>query len=250
MADEELEAQIEAVAALKDPVRRALYLFVSAAGREVSRDEAAKVVEVTRALAAFHLDKLVDEGLLDTAYRRVTGRSGPGAGRTSKLYRRSGRQLEVSLPARNYELAARLFARALAPGHERSPLERVDEEATALGRAVGEQARVKRTPRSREARLSTVLDVLRDHGFEPYREGNTVYLRNCPFHSLAQENPEVVCGMNHSLLRGVLTGLRASGLDARLQPEPGRCCVAIAAAGDEASRRLSGATGSASRPTR
>ncbi len=249
MADEELEAQIEAVAALKDPVRRALYLFVAAAGREVSRDEAAKAVEVTRALAAFHLDKLVDEGLLDTAYRRVTGRSGPGAGRTSKLYRRSGRQLEVSLPARNYELAARLFARALAPGHERSPLERVDEEATALGRAVGEQARVKR-PRSREARLSTVLDFLRDYGFEPYREGNTVYLRNCPFHSLAQENPEVVCGMNHSLLRGVLSGLRASGLDARLQPEPGRCCVAIAAAEDEASRQLSAATGSASRPTR
>jgi predicted ArsR family transcriptional regulator len=249
VADEELEAQVEAVAALKDPVRRALYLFVAAAGREVSREEAAKAVGVTRALAAFHLDKLVDEGLLDTAYRRVTGRVGPGAGRTSKLYRRSGRQLEVSLPARNYELAARLFARALAPDHEQSPLERVDEEATALGRAVGEQARAKMTHHSLEARLSTVLDVLRDYGFEPYREGNTVYLRNCPFHSLALENPEVVCGMNHSLLRGVLSGLRASGLDARLQPEAGRCCIAIAA-GDEASRLLSGATGNAWRPTR
>lgn len=227
MAHEPLEAQIEALAVLKDPVRRSLYLFVAGAGREVSRDEAANAIGVTRALAAFHLDKLVDEGLLDTAYRRVTGRSGPGAGRTSKLYRRSGRQLEVSLPARNYELAARLLARALEPGHEGSALERLDEAATALGRAVGEQARAKGTSRSLEAQLSRVLEALQKHGYEPYRDGDTVYLRNCPFHSLAQENPGLVCAMNRSLLKGVLSGLGASRLHARLEPEPGRCCVAI-----------------------
>ncbi len=232
MPREELEAQIEAVAALRDPVRRALYFLVAGAGGDVSRDEAANGVGVSRALAAFHLDKLVDEGLLETAYRRVTGRSGPGAGRTSKLYRRAPRQLEVSLPARNYELAARLLVRALAPGQEGS-LDRLHEGARALGRSVGEQARVKGAPRTREARLVAVRDVLQDYGFEPYREGNSVYLRNCPFHSLAQESPELVCGMNHSLLHGLLSGLRASGLDARLEPEPGRCCVAIGPARDE-----------------
>ncbi len=232
MAGEDLEAQIEGIAALKDPVRRSLYLFVAGTGREVTRDEAAQAAEVTRALAAFHLDKLVDEGLLDTAYRRVTGRSGPGAGRTSKLYRRSARQLQVTLPARNYELAARLFARALAPGRKGSPLERVNEEATGVGLVIGEQARVKGGSRSRNARVSRLLDVLRDYGFEPYRDGEAVYLRNCPFHVLVQENPELVCGMNHALLRGVLAGLGASELDARLEPETGRCCVAIGPAHD------------------
>ena len=36
--------------------------------------------------------------LLDTAYQRLSGRRGPGAGRPTKLYQRSGRQVSVTLP--------------------------------------------------------------------------------------------------------------------------------------------------------
>lgn len=112
----DLEDEIDAVAALKDPVRRALFLYVDCAGDDVSRDEAAKAAGISRALAAFHLDKLVEEGLLDATFRRLNGKAGPGAGRPSKLYRRSERELSLTLPAREYELAARLLARAMESG--------------------------------------------------------------------------------------------------------------------------------------
>src|SRR3989442_11102264 len=83
----ELERQIAAIASLDEPVRRGLYLYVLARGREVGRDEAARAVRISRALAAFHLDKLAELGLLETSYRRLTRRRGPGAGRPAKLYR-------------------------------------------------------------------------------------------------------------------------------------------------------------------
>lgn len=53
--------------------------------RGMSRAEAADAVGVARTLAAFHLGKLVDAGLLEVAHRRLTGRSGPGAGRPAKV---------------------------------------------------------------------------------------------------------------------------------------------------------------------
>jgi predicted ArsR family transcriptional regulator len=234
--DEELESQIEGIASLREPLRRALYLFVARAGRDVSREEAAEGVGVGRSLAAFHLDKLADEGLLDTAFRRLSGRTGPGAGRPSKLYRRSRRQLQVSLPSRNYELAASLLAEAVATaGEALSPLEALHDAAATLGVRIGERAQVKPLGRSRDARLAKVLEVLEEYGFEPYREGRTLYLRNCPFHALVEQHPDLVCSMNHALVQGVLSGLRATGLEALLAPAPGRCCVAIAA--DAGSRR-------------
>src|SRR5438445_9246773 len=119
MHGSEFERQIAAIASLHEPARRGLYLYVSSRRREVGRDEAARALRISRALAAFHLDKLVQLGLLEAAYRRLSGRQGPGAGRPAKLYRRSTRQLEITLPQRRYELAGRLLARALAA--QRSP---------------------------------------------------------------------------------------------------------------------------------
>src|SRR5262245_41735059 len=115
-SDKPLERQLVPLAALADPVRRSIYLHVLAQGNEVSRDEAARELHVSRALAAFHLDKLADAGLLEVSYRRLSGRTGPGAGRPSKLYRRSALQVDVTVPARRYELAARLLAQATAEG--------------------------------------------------------------------------------------------------------------------------------------
>ena len=113
MARSDLERQITAIASLGDPVRRGLYLYVAGRGREVGRDEAARALRISRALAAFHLDKLHQHGLLETSYRRLTRRRGPGAGRPAKLYRRADLQLDVSLPRRRYELAGRVLARAI-----------------------------------------------------------------------------------------------------------------------------------------
>src|SRR5881628_601775 len=155
MHGSEFERQIAAIASLHEPARRGLYLYVSSRRREVGRDEAARALRISRALAAFHLDKLVQQGLLETSYRRLTGRRGPGAGRPAKLYRRSTRQLDLTLPERRYELAGRVFARALtaaAPG-ARTWLERA---ARAEGRGLGAAARRLAGPDARSDVESTL----------------------------------------------------------------------------------------------
>lgn len=227
-SDDELSAQIQGLAVLKEPIRRSLYLHVVGAGRPVGRDEAARGVGTQRALAAFHLDKLVAEGLLEVTYSRLSGRTGPGAGRPAKLYRRSTRQLDVTLPPREYELAARLLMRAMDADDGRPPRERLHESAYEVGAAIGVQAQATAAAAAgQQSLLHAAMAVLTDHGFEPYVEAGGIYLRNCPFHSLARDHPDLVCGMNLSLIEGVLAGLGSSGLLARLNPRAGRCCVAL-----------------------
>src|SRR5579862_7904258 len=105
---------LASVSSLEDPVRRRLYDIVSSRPEPVGRDEAAAVAGIGRPLAAYHLDKLVESGLLTVTYQRLGERSGPGAGRPAKLYARSDREFAVSVPPRDYELAAQVMAQALA----------------------------------------------------------------------------------------------------------------------------------------
>lgn len=227
-ADDELVG----IASLADPVRRALYRAVAASPDAVSRDQAAAAVGVQRSLAAFHLDKLAGEGLLDVEFRRLTGRSGPGAGRPAKLYRRADREFAVSLPPRGYDLAGSLLAAAVdaAEAAGTSPRAELAARAAEHGRRMGEEvvARSGRRP-SRAALVDAVLAVLADHGFEPRVDGGDVVLANCPFHRLAREHTELVCGMNLRLLEGLQATLpvRGRALEPRLEPEPGRCCVKL-----------------------
>jgi len=228
--DDERTAQVAAVAALAEPTRRLLYEHVVRQPAAVSRDEAAEVTEVARASVAFHLDKLVDEGLLDVVYERRTGRSGPGAGRPAKLYRRAECDVAVTLPERHYDLAGGLLAAAIdgsgAAGEEpRAALARLAFER---GRELGVAAR---GDDDAEDGREVALRALEQHGFEPRAEGDAVTLANCPFHRLAREHTELVCGMNLRLLDGVLEGAATEGLAARLQPSPGRCCVRLEPAG-------------------
>jgi predicted ArsR family transcriptional regulator len=220
------EAQISAIAALGEPTRRRLYDYVVRQSEPVSRDDAAAALELPRTTAAFHLDRLVDEDLLDVAYQRRTGRTGPGAGRPAKLYQRSHHQVAVSLPQRRYELAARLLSSALADAERSgdSPRRFLNQRAYRLGRELGETARS--APGNDNAGQSA-LRVLEEYGFEPRVEGADVTLANCPFHALAQEHTELVCGMNLRLLDGLLEGLASTGLTAYLDPAPPHCCVRL-----------------------
>ena len=111
---DDVDAQITAVAALNEPLRRALYRLAVSRSAPVGRDQAAQELGISRELAAFHLDKLVELGLLEVEFRRLSGREGPGAGRPAKLYRPSGRQLALSFPNRRYDLAAMLRRLATA----------------------------------------------------------------------------------------------------------------------------------------
>lgn len=227
MEPKERENQIAGLSALSDPVRRSLYFYVAHRPREVSRDEAAQGVGVSRALAGFHLDRLAGEGLLETSFRRLSGRAGPGAGRPSKLYRRSARQLAVSMPQREYELAARMLAATVDESGEKQR-DALNKKARLTGRRIGvaAQARVKPRP-GRKPLLAVAMSTLGAHGYEPEQTSGEVRLLNCPFHGLVTEHKELVCGMSLAFIEGVVAGLDLKGVRPVLDPMPERCCVAL-----------------------
>jgi predicted ArsR family transcriptional regulator len=221
--------EIEAVALLDEPVRRRLYEHVASAGRAVSRDEAAGATEVSRALAAFHLDRLVDAGLLVAEYRRLSGRTGPGAGRPAKLYRRAPGEVAVSLPERRYDVPALVFAETLEQVAGELPPETLRGAAHRVGEAAGNVARSRAGARAgSKRRLDALLETLRERGYEPREaESGEIRFANCPFHVLVEEHRPLVCGMNLALTEGIVDALGVD-VEARLDPQPGMCCVAIA----------------------
>lgn len=216
--------EIGAVAVLADPVRRRLFDAVTDAAGPVGREEAARLASVPLHSARFHLDRLVDAGLLETSFARLTGRSGPGAGRPAKLYRRSPVEVAVTLPPRSYDLVggvlASAFDRTLAGADAGDALR---EEAQARGRALGAAYD------GRGDDLARVSGVLAAEGYEPRREGREVCLRNCPFDALATRHTALVCGVNLDVVSGVLDGLGCASARARLQPDAEHCCVRVAA---------------------
>jgi predicted ArsR family transcriptional regulator len=198
---------LDAIALLADPARRAAYrVVVDAAPEPVGRDEVAAQLNIGRTLAAFHLDKLVAAGLLEATFARRTGRTGPGAGRPAKLYRRAGAERAVTVPPRRYLSAAELLAEAV-------------ERAGA-----DEALYLVANRRGREEAGADPVEALADRGYEPTTDGTTIRLRNCPFHVLADDFPPLVCGMNLALISGLVEG---TGWEARLEPTPGHCCVAL-----------------------
>jgi predicted ArsR family transcriptional regulator len=219
MSDDDFAASAAVIGALADPARRALYRYVAASADPVSRDQAAAGVGLARHTVKFHLDRLVDEGLLETEYRRLSGRRGPGAGRPSKLYRRSAREIEVSLPERHYDLAGRILADAV---------ESVPGAHAAVADAAVRQGRRLAAASGPAPRLADAARALGELGYEPRVEGERVVLGNCPFHALAQNHTALVCGMNVGLLDAMLEEWGTEGAHAVLDPAPGRCCVTIA----------------------
>lgn len=205
---------LESISVLGDPVRRALYRFVAEQGRDVGRNEAAEATGVQRTLAAHHLDKLVDAGLLEAGFRRLSGKAGPGGGRPAKVYRRVREERTVSLPPRDYRTLALVLA-------ETVDLLGGEEKAEEAARRAGERLAAS------DASSGDLLEVLRARGYEPYEGDGRVRLRNCPFHVLADSHPLLVCSMNLALCEGLLAGLGETGVAATLDPRPGECCVAF-----------------------
>jgi predicted ArsR family transcriptional regulator len=223
-----LERQIAGLASLSEPARRALYFYVAGRRGDVGRDEAARAVGVSRGLAGFHLDRLVEEGLLEVSFRRLSGRAGPGAGRPAKLYRRSSRQIEVSLPARSYELAARILVTAIDASEAPKTRNALARTARSIGEQIGAEARARAGSRPGKKRLlAGMVAALAANGYEPEPAAGEIRLRNCPFHALASEHREVVCGMNLALIEGVVEGLQLPAAKPVLAPAPGMCCVRL-----------------------
>ena len=275
-------ARWQAVAALVDPVRRALFDHVRRQDHPVTREEAAAARGISRGLAAHHLDRLVEVGLLRARYQAPPHQP-RGPGRAPKVYEPAGDEIALSIPERQYELAGQIFVDAIAeaPEEVRTAACRIAER---VGRQLGELAAAhlgdataaagetaasadvtprpapddtapgaatapdtshagapgpthtgapdampaSLRPRNTPAALDAVYQALDDLGFAPRRDAPArILLDNCPFHALATRQPEVVCATNHALITGLLDGLNATELSARLAPRPGACCVEI-----------------------
>jgi predicted ArsR family transcriptional regulator len=216
---------LAAVSSLDDPVRARLYQVVCASSAAMGRDQAAAAAGIGRPLAAYHLDKLVEHGLLTATYQRPAGRTGPGAGRPAKLYARSGREFAVTVPPREYELAARLLAVAVQADPSGQSRAELRAAARHYGASLASRGQVAATAGDASDGVQTAL---RQHGFEPWRGADgEIQLRNCPFHQLAAQHPDMVCSMNLALIDGLVEGSGASDLHPELDPRPGRCCVVI-----------------------
>jgi predicted ArsR family transcriptional regulator len=221
MANEARERDLKAVGLLDEPIRRRLYDWVVAQGRQVGRDEASRALEVTRSLATFHLDRLMQAGLLEGGYRRLTGRVGPGAGRPARVYWRARREFRVSLPDRRYERAAQLFASAIERLGDGSVPPPLQEAAQRLGAELGHAAR-------RSAPARRLIVALEQGGYEPHlNPSGTIRLHNCPFDALVEQHRPLVCGTNLALAEGMARGAGATELQPVVDREPGFCCVAF-----------------------
>jgi predicted ArsR family transcriptional regulator len=214
-------SDLSVIAVLGDPVRRSLYDYVTAQDHEVSRGEAAAATGVQRPLAAFHLDRLAEAGLVEVTFRRTTGRSGPGAGRPAKLYRRTAAEHQVSVPPRDYRGAAELLAGVVDMIGGEQELQRA---ARSRGAAAGQSAMRNAAGAGHRDRLAAALA---EQGYQPYPDGPDIRLRNCPFHALSSRYPPLICGMNLALLDGLLEGAAVTGMAARLDPRPDECCVVM-----------------------
>lgn len=220
---------IDSVSVLSEDSRRRMFTFVRRAGRAVTRDEAAASVGISRKLAAFHLDKLVEAGLLRARYERPGGMR--KVGRQPKVYEPTDAQITVSIPDRRHELLADLLLDAvLTEGADENAAQAAMRTAEQRGRQSGAAAREEIRPGrlGPERGLTACERLLDQYGYEPVRETPTrLRLRNCPFHPLAGKAPELVCGMNRAFLGGYLDGLGVTGIEAVLAPQPGECCVRL-----------------------
>jgi predicted ArsR family transcriptional regulator len=231
MNPSDVDQQLTGLAALGDPIRRALYWYVADRGLPVSRDEAALAAGISRPLAAYHLDKLVDDGLLEPRYHRRGDRRGPGAGRPAKHYVRADRQLELSLPARDYAGLAELLAGAVEADRSGAAKAALNRAAAALGAELGTEAASRTTPDGDPDQvLAAVRQALAARGYEPYDDADgTIRLRNCPFDRIAAQHRQLVCGANHAMLQALTDQVDGDPPTVRavLDPQPGRCCVTL-----------------------
>jgi predicted ArsR family transcriptional regulator len=235
MTEDAFAQRVTRLGSLADPVRRALYRFVAAQTDAVSREQAADGVDVPRHKARFHLDRLVDEGLLVTEFRRLTGRTGPGAGRPAKLYRRSAREVAVSVPSRRYDLAGQVLADAVEQSLNGVPMaEAVSQAADNAAQAVVEAALDAAQP-AEGRQFSRIGEVLEPYGYEPRADrddtgdtGDTgdLVLANCPFDRLAADHRALICGLNREFVDAVGRRLGCD-VDARLDFDETRCCVRV-----------------------
>jgi predicted ArsR family transcriptional regulator len=220
-------ADLTAVALLADPTRRRLYLYLRERQEPVGREEAARDTGIKPRLAAFHLDRMADAGLLEVEYRRLSGRVGPGAGRPAKVYSLSSRSFSVEIPQTRYALAASMMAAALSDGGPKADgAKSLQDVATAVGESLGDE--IRRQARTKGARQEAVQRKLSQLGYEPQVQDSGEWtMRNCIFSELSASHRDLVCPMNGAFVTGLLDGAHVRSLHVERREIPPGCCVRL-----------------------
>ncbi len=216
-----------AIAMLAEPLRQRLYIYLRERHEPVGREDAARSVGISVKLAAFHLDRMAEAGLLDVDYRRLSGRVGPGAGRPAKVYSISAREFSVVIPQTRYALAASMMASALSGDYPAGDgAQALQKVAESVGDRIGTDIRA--LARSKRARREAVQRQLEQLGFEPQlQESGAMVLRNCIFSELSSSHRELVCSMNAALVQGMLEGAHLRTLSVEGGGTAPSCCVRI-----------------------
>jgi predicted ArsR family transcriptional regulator len=227
VSDDGFAERVSRVSALADPIRRALYHFVAHQPGAVSRDQAAAGLDIPRYTAKFHLDKLVEEGLLAPEFRRLSGRSGPGAGRPAKLYRRVRKEVNVTLPRRRYDLAGHVLADTLSRVKAGAPVDQALQDAADNAANIV----VESWPPEEAADIDRLAAILSHLGYEPRRDGSPLEggmrLSNCPFQQLSDDHTDLVCPLNRQFIDAVGRRLECTDAEAISVERRTGCCVAL-----------------------
>jgi predicted ArsR family transcriptional regulator len=209
--------RMAALASLGDAKRRHLFELVAASPGAMGRDEVANATGIPRSTVSFHLDRLVQDGLLAVEFHKPPGKTGPGSGRPAKMYRPVAGEIGASVPDRNYDLAGELMAAAI---------ERSDTAGDPIGEALPAASYGK--GRALAETAETLEDFLVQAGYLPQPDGDGGFLLpNCPFHRLSDKFPGVVCTMNGAFLRGAAARFDPSADRVAPAGEPGYCCARI-----------------------
>lgn len=194
------------------------------AGRPLGVADVAAATGLHTNTARFHLDGLVDAGLVE---RTTENREQPG--RPRALY--------TALPGsarggvRSYRLLAEILTDYLA-AHAARPAKEALAAGMRWGRHLAQAPTAtpgRRRPVDASAATRDLVAMLDDVGFQPeartLRNERQILLRHCPFRETAIEHEEVVCAVHLGLMQGVLTELGAPIVAARLDPfvEPSLC---------------------------
>jgi predicted ArsR family transcriptional regulator len=194
--------------AVGDPDLREALLFARGRPSPVTADEVAEAQGIHRNVARSRLERLVEAGLLETAYERRSGRTGPGAGRPAKTYAVVPSLDAIEFPARGYESLLALLLDEL-------PVEGRADRLHAVGVAFGEQLarkaglRASKTPaRAFEAMCKAVGSLGYQTSLEEADErGAVISTPTCPLRPLVRAHPEAA-----EIDRGMWAGLAAHAL--------------------------------------
>lgn len=175
--------------------------------------------------ARFHLDGLVDAGLVE---RTTEDREQPGRPRTLYTARVGG----APAGRRSYRLLAEILTSFIAAQTPES-----DKAALRAGEAWGHYLTERPAPFQRvDAAVATrqLVETLDAIGFdpEPVMDGpeRQVLLHHCPFREAAEEHRDIVCSIHLGLMQGLLAELDAPLEAQRLDPfvEPSLCVAHLA----------------------